>query len=219
MSVNEKEKKDDGKKRNGRVCIATAGTCYYPSNQLVLHWGSPLMADSDIPYLPPPRTPSYYLVLFFLVLPLWLVIPFSWFSVIYTLYHSRLWHYSWTASLCFAVALCEVRAIPFPPPCCVSTSSSQVFFSIYHYNLVRSISVPPQTGRRDLTELQTGFKRVLKTGLADLVVDEESLDAERPGSPAEQLAQLLPNDPRAIEFRECMRAWYSLTPDPSPSSG
>ncbi|KAH0839869.1 hypothetical protein J3R83DRAFT_820 [Lanmaoa asiatica] len=144
----------------------------------------------EIPYVPPPRAPSYYLVLLFVVLPVWLVVPFSWSFVLYTLYNAKLWYYGWNARLCFAVALCEV------------------FFSVYHYNLVRSISGLPPTGTRNLAELQASFERVLKTGLADLTVDEESLDTERPSSPAEHLVQLQPHDPRAIEFRECMRAWF-----------
>ncbi|KAG8218578.1 hypothetical protein J3R82DRAFT_4219 [Butyriboletus roseoflavus] len=144
----------------------------------------------EIPYAPPSRAPSFYLVLLFVVLPLWLVIPLSWSFVIYTLYSARLIYYGWNARLCFAVALCEV------------------FFSVYHYHLVRSISGLPQTSQRNLAELQASFERVLKTGLADLTVDEESLNPERPGSPAESLTQLGPDDPRAIEFRECMRAWF-----------
>lgn len=89
------------------------------------------------------------------------------------------------------------------------TGSSQVLFSVYHYNLARSVSGLPQKSPSNFAELQIGFERVLKTGLADLTVDEESLDVKRPGSPAEHLAQLQPDDARAIEFRECMRAWYS----------
>jgi hypothetical protein len=90
------------------------------------------------------------------------------------------------------------------------TGSSQVLFSAYHYNLARSVSGLPQRSPSNFAELQIGFERALKTGLADLTVDEESLDVKRPGSPAEHLAQLQPDDARAIEFRECMRAWYSL---------
>lgn len=163
----------------------------------------------EIPYVPPPRTLSFYLVLFLFVLPLRLAIPFSWSFVIYTLYNYKLWHYGWKARLCFVFALSEVRPVPSDPYMKHSTSSSQVFFSVYHYNLVLSISGPPRSGERNLAELQAGFQRVLKTGLADLAVGEESLGVDRPGSPAEQLTQLQPDDPRAIEFREYMRAWYS----------
>lgn len=101
------------------------------------------------------------------------------------------------------------RSVPFHPIILDGfTVPSQVFFTVYHYNLVRSVSGLPQSGSSNFGELQTAFERVLKTGLADLSVDEESLDVERPGSPAEHLAQLQPDDPRAIEFREYMRAWY-----------
>lgn len=97
-----------------------------------------------------------------------------------------------------------------PPPSLTRPPPSQIFFSVYHYHLARSISGLPQTSPRNLAELQASFERVLKTGLADLTIDEESLDAERPGSPAENLTHLRPDDPRAVEFRECMRAWYVL---------
>lgn len=104
-----------------------------------------------------------------------------------------------------------------PPSLPVFTASSQVFFSVYHHHLVRSVSGLPRNGPRNLAELQASFERVLKTGLANLTVDEESLDTQRPGSPAENVAQLHPDDPRAVEFREFMRAWYSFTRVPSPS--
>ncbi|KAI9574737.1 hypothetical protein HD554DRAFT_2011317 [Boletus coccyginus] len=153
----------------------------------------PSLDPSEIPYVPPPRMASYYLALLCVVLPVWLVTPFSWSFVIYTIYNAKLWSYGWNARLFFAVALCEV------------------LFSVHHYNLVRSVSGLPQRSPNSAVELQTGFERVLKTGLADLTVDEESLDVQRPGSPAEHLAQLQPDDPRAIEFRAWMRAWFRRT--------
>lgn len=167
---------------------------------------------AEIPYVPPPRVLSYYLVLVCVVLPLWLVTPISWSFVIYTLYNAKLWSFSWNTNtrLYFAAALCEVRTFQSLHYVSGFTDSSQVLFSIYHYNLVRSVSGLPRYGPSNFAELQTGFERVLKTGLADLSVDEESLSVERPGSPAEHLVRLQPDDPRAIEFRECMRAWYSF---------
>ncbi|KAF8551453.1 hypothetical protein OG21DRAFT_1478115 [Imleria badia] len=148
----------------------------------------------EIPFRPPPRTLSYYLVLLCVVLPVWFITPFSWSFVIYTLYNAEFSSHGWNAKLFFAVALCEV------------------LFTVYHHNLVRSVSGLPQSGPNNFAELRTAFERVLKTGLADLSVDDESLDIERPGSPAEHLTQLQPDDPRAIEFRECMRAWFQRAP-------
>ncbi|KIJ70039.1 hypothetical protein HYDPIDRAFT_104722 [Hydnomerulius pinastri MD-312] len=148
---------------------------------------------AEIPYAPRPRARSFYVVLFFVVIPLWSVIPLAWTFVIYTLYYGKLWNFGWKGISCFALAL------------------SEVFFSVHHYHLVRSISGPSPNGPGNLAEMQAGMDRVLKSGLANLsqtTFDEESLDHERPGSPAESVDQLQADDPRAVEFRECMRAWF-----------
>lgn len=90
-----------------------------------------------------------------------------------------------------------------------------MYFSVYHYHLVRQIS-PPTTARRgDPLEIRTAYMRLLKAGLADLPEDggdEESLDISRPGSPAESITQLSKDDPRAIDFRNSLRNWFSLAP-------
>ena len=89
----------------------------------------------------------------------------------------------------------------------------QVFFSVYHYHLARAVSTPVVTDNRNLTELQAAFRRVLKCGLADLPehgYDEE--DVGRPGSPEEDLITLERHDPRAVDFRNCIRTWFGKAP-------
>ncbi|KAH7921825.1 hypothetical protein BV22DRAFT_1197913 [Leucogyrophana mollusca] len=152
---------------------------------------------SNIPYPERRRTVSFYVVLFFLVGPLWSVIPLSWLFVTYTLHAGLLWGYTWRGRVVFVAALCEV------------------FFSVHHYRLVRHISGPSPIGPGNLAEVQAAFTRVLKSGLASLPedgFDEESLDADRPGSPAESIVTLQPSDPRAIDFRNCMRTWFRKAP-------
>lgn len=54
----------------------------------------------------------------------------------------------------------------------------------------------------------------VSAGLANLPedgYDEESLDYERPGSPAESIIQLEPDDPRAIDFRNSLRTYVHLS--------
>jgi hypothetical protein len=66
-----------------------------------------------------------------------------------------------------------------------------------------------------MVELQTAFMRVLKAGLASLPedgFDEETLETERPGSPAETIEQLEHDDPLAIEFRNVLRNWFGRAP-------
>lgn len=108
-----------------------------------------LMTDlPNIPYVPPPRTPSYYLALLCVVIPLWLVTPLSWSFIIYTLYNAKLSHYGWNTTLCFAVALCEVCA-----------------FSSDHHPLIllpRSYSVFTITSSFDPSQ---GFPRVAQATL------------------------------------------------------
>jgi len=67
----------------------------------------------------------------------------------------------------------------------------------------------------NIIELQSAFKRVLQAGLANLPedgFDEESLDVDRPGSPAETIELLHPSDPRAVDFRTNLRTWFGKAP-------
>ncbi|KAG6333721.1 hypothetical protein ID866_5364 [Astraeus odoratus] len=80
--------------------------------------------------------------------------------------------------------------------------------SVLHYHLVKSISGPPPSSLRNLSELRSGFARVLKCGLASHIEEIADEDDARPGSPAEAIVQLRADDPRAVEFREWMRAWF-----------
>lgn len=87
----------------------------------------------------------------------------------------------------------------------------QVLFSIYHLYLGQRISRISPSGQGDISEIQKAFKRLLKTGLAALPVDggdEESMHTLRPGSPDETISQLEHDDPRAMDFRNCLRTWF-----------
>ncbi|TDL29568.1 hypothetical protein BD410DRAFT_780011 [Rickenella mellea] len=152
---------------------------------------------SESPVAPRRRDSSYYFTLIFLVGPVWGIVPLSWCYVFYFLRSGRLWASVWRDQLIFIAATCEA------------------IFSVYQYILARRIAglaaVPPN----DPVELQTAFKRVLQAGLAALPDDggdEESLLAERPGSPAEIVVKLQYNDPRAIDFRTRLRTWFGKVP-------
>lgn len=74
------------------------------------------------------------------------------------------------------------------------------------------MSGAPNIGHGSISEIQLAFERILKAGLANLPpdgYDEETLDEPRPGSPAEAIVQLEPNDPRAIDFRNTLRTYVS----------
>lgn len=91
------------------------------------------------------------------------------------------------------------------------TDYAQVFFSVYHFQLVRSISGPAPKGPSNLSELQTAFDRVLRAGLAD------GASASAPpcdGAPATAapLEELAHDDPRAIDFRNALRPWFRHAP-------
>ncbi|KAI0053581.1 hypothetical protein FA95DRAFT_1552065 [Auriscalpium vulgare] len=145
----------------------------------------------------PSRDLLFYLVLLGAVLPVWSLPPLSWAFVLYSLYSGAIWAYAWRGQLCFGIALVEV------------------FFSVYHYNIARFVSRPSPIGPGDVVELQAAFKRVLQAGLANLPeqgFDEEVLDVDRPGSPAENIEKLDANDPRAIDFRNSLRTWFGKVP-------
>ncbi|KAI9001046.1 hypothetical protein BD414DRAFT_473454 [Trametes punicea] len=157
-----------------------------------------LVADlAETLHLPPRRDISFFLVLFVGVLPLWSIVPLSWIFVIYALHYGLIWTFAWRGWCLFALAL------------------SEVFFSVYHYNLTSFISGPSPVVPRKLHELRAVFRRVLQAGLASLPeegFDEETLDVDRPGSPAEALAVLAYHDPRAVDFRNYLRTWFGKVP-------
>ncbi|KAI0677587.1 hypothetical protein C8Q78DRAFT_960231 [Trametes maxima] len=148
-------------------------------------------------HTPPRRDLTFYLVLVVAVLPIWSVVPLSWAFVIHTLHSGLIWTFAWRGWGLFALAL------------------SEVFFSVYHYNLTSFVAGPSPNGPSSLHELQAVFKRVLQAGLASLPeegFDEETLDVDRPGSPEEALTVLDYYDPRAIDFRNYLRTWFNRVP-------
>ncbi|KAI6047394.1 hypothetical protein EDC04DRAFT_2623142 [Pisolithus marmoratus] len=149
-----------------------------PHSQDVRHGATDV---AEIPYILPARSWSFYAIFLFIVIPLWSAIPIAWSFVIHALWTGNIWLFGWNGRMYFVAAIGEV------------------LFSVHHYKLVRSISGPPPNVAGNLAERQAGFIRSY---------DEESLDDARPGSPAEAIVQLNAYDPRAIDFRERMRAWY-----------
>ncbi|KAJ2920134.1 hypothetical protein MD484_g331, partial [Candolleomyces efflorescens] len=144
-----------------------------------------------------PRQTSFYVAFVVAVLPLWSLVPASWLFVTYSLHTGRIWAYGFAGRTLFSLALCEV------------------FFSVYHYQLAKQVAAPSPCGAAEPVEMQTAFIRLLKTGLAALPEDggdEESLHTERPGSPEEQILQLERHDPRAVDFRNCLRTWFCKVP-------
>jgi len=163
----------------------------------------------EVSFIPPGRSWLFYLVLVFIVIPLWSTIPIAWMSVIYTLWFGSFFRLSWTGKTWFAIAFCEVGKTSCQSPTALTTT--KVLFSVHHYDLVRSISGPPSNSPRNLEDTKAAFVRVLKCGLANVAegnIDEESLDEAIPSSPSEPIVRLMADDPRALDFRESIRVWY-----------
>ncbi|PPQ94006.1 hypothetical protein CVT25_009854 [Psilocybe cyanescens] len=148
---------------------------------------------------PPPRSRdwSFYLVLLATVVPLWSAIPLAWLYTVYSFYDHRWLSYGFTRHAFLVVSSCEA------------------IFSLYHYHLARCVSGPSPYGPGDPDEIQVAYIRLLKAGLAGLPEDGgdiETLLIKRPGSPAETITQLERHDPRAIDFRHCLRTWFCKVP-------
>jgi hypothetical protein len=91
----------------------------------------------------------------------------------------------------------------------------EVAFSIYYASVARALTGPGPGEFGNIAELQTALARLLKSGMADLSeesFDEETLDDDRPGSPAESIVLLKKDDLRAIDFRNSMRPWFRGAP-------
>lgn len=63
---------------------------------------------SELTHPPRRRTFSFYLVLFFAVVPVWSIVPLSWFFVVYSLRTGIVWSFAFRGKIWFAAALCEV---------------------------------------------------------------------------------------------------------------
>ncbi|KAH9951617.1 hypothetical protein B0H21DRAFT_874266 [Amylocystis lapponica] len=148
-------------------------------------------------HIPRKRHFTFYIVLVVAVIPLWSIVPLSWLFVLYALRSGKIWTFAWRGRALFIAALCEV------------------FFSVHHYILAKYVVNPSTLPQGNTMELQAAFKRILQAGLASLPeegFDEESLDEDRPGSPAEAITPLAYDDPRAIDFRNQLRTWFHKVP-------
>ncbi|KAH9482722.1 hypothetical protein JR316_0004822 [Psilocybe cubensis] len=147
---------------------------------------------SELPPLPRARSWSFYIVLLAAVVPLWSAIPLAWLYTLYSIYDSKWLAYGPSRHLLLLT-----------------------IFSLYHYHLARRVSGPSPYGPGDPDEIQVAYTRLLKAGLANLPEDGgdiETLLIKRPGSPAETITQLERHDPRAIDFRHCLRTWFCKVP-------
>ncbi|KAJ8519372.1 hypothetical protein ONZ45_g3679 [Pleurotus djamor] len=155
---------------------------------------SPVHKDSDEKRS---RDASFFLVLFLVVGPLWCAVPLSWAFVLYSLHSGAIWSYAWSGKILFAVCLAEV------------------FFSVYHFHLSKQVAAQKPHPAGNLEELRAAYVRVVKSGLFSFPedgFDEESLNVDRPGSPAEHIVQLEHDDPRAEDFRRVLRTWFQHAP-------
>jgi hypothetical protein len=87
-----------------------------------------------------------------------------------------------------------------------------VLFSAYHCHLAIGVSDPSPVGPWEPSETQAAFKRMLRTGLANLPEHGDDEESERPKSPEEKILQLERDDPRALDFRNCLRTWFHKAP-------
>ncbi|KDQ53188.1 hypothetical protein JAAARDRAFT_183518 [Jaapia argillacea MUCL 33604] len=155
---------------------------------------------SERPLRRRPRDWSFYFVLICAVLPVWSLVPFSWIFITFTLYSGSISSLPWQGKALFVVALCEI------------------IFSLYHSRLARRVSEVVPNPRTQLVELQSTFSRVLQTGLVSLPDDGyDHLTLTHPSQGSTQRIELHTmklnfEDPRAVDFRNYLRTWFSKAP-------
>jgi hypothetical protein len=151
------------------------------------------------------RDISYYLTLVGAVSPIWSIVPLSWAYVVYNLYIGRIWLATFPKQAFFAAALIEVRTCACLLALNVTEAPVQVAFSIYYYNLARSISDPCSLPLSEFHELQSTFRRVLHAGTQSQ--DETAQAPARLSSAPQGGVVYGPSDPRAIDFKHALRNW------------
>ncbi|TCD64755.1 hypothetical protein EIP91_003646 [Steccherinum ochraceum] len=76
---------------------------------------------------------------------------------------------------------------------------TEVLFSMYYFCMSLHISGPTPMATNSLAELQAAYERVLRVGMGTGTVGEET-------------TALHPMDPRAVDFRNCLRTWFDRAP-------
>lgn len=157
----------------------------------------------------PRRVFSFYIVLFFVIGPVYSVVPFSWAFVIHGVWYNTIRKYTALQRVMFVWALVEV-----------------VFF-LYYRRLAHRVTKTPPLAPTDLRVLQAAFARVLKAGMGRMAELKHELEVNpkdkqedkqerggvlRPLNPVESIVQLAFEDPRAKDFREYMRTWFHKKP-------
>ncbi|KAG8965088.1 hypothetical protein FRC03_000969, partial [Tulasnella sp. 419] len=142
---------------------------------------------SNTPIPMKPRRWTYYTALLFVVGPIYAVTPLSWAYILAVAFgRAPLWR------PLLAYALFEAA------------------FSIYYQYLAYIVrNGKSQIRPRDIHQLQLLFTRMLQAGLSP---PQSPTDPQRPASPAELIAQLTYEDPRAIDFRHHLRNWFHGAP-------
>jgi hypothetical protein len=83
---------------------------------------------------------------------------------------------------------------------------------MYYCYLSKFIATPAPCGPGNAIEIEAAFQRLLKAGLGGLPEEGDDEESERPGSPEENIIQLEHSDPRAVDFRNCLRNWFCKVP-------
>jgi hypothetical protein len=139
---------------------------------------------------------SYHVVYALFVLPISSITPLSWAFVSYWLIYGWAWHGHYIL---------------------LAASFLEVAFSLYHYFLVSKIVRSSPTPLEPIPHLLESYKHLLQAGLiaGPPVADEESQDNSRPCSPIMPISiipRLDHDDPRAQDFRQSLRTWFSGAP-------
>ncbi|RDB16848.1 hypothetical protein Hypma_002467 [Hypsizygus marmoreus] len=162
----------------------------------------PPIGAVESPVRKPPRTWEFYVALICLIIPLWSSIPLAWLFVGYALGSGRIWSFKCPGIALFTLTLCEVHYCLSVAKIWPQNLSLQVLFSVYHTRLSRRVSgtVPRLIG--DPEDVQRAFTRLLVTGLAHLPEDATDDD----------IKQLEPDDPLAIDFCNSLQTWFRQVP-------
>ncbi|KAH7105511.1 hypothetical protein BKA62DRAFT_689909 [Auriculariales sp. MPI-PUGE-AT-0066] len=162
-----------------------------------------MLTQDEVPRPTHPRSLSFYVAFVCIVLPLYSLAPLAWLYVAaftaaaFTTTSPQWIDLSWTSHFLARVALVYA---------CI-----EVVFSLYHFYIFHLVTNSFLPLIVDIHVLRRCLIRVLQAGLVQTT--PETLEQEMDKFEKQSIFEALPfDDPRAVDFRNCLRTWFRGVP-------
>lgn len=150
----------------------------------------------------------------------WAITPASWAYVAFNIWQCGFRVFDGGSTLQKVVLLWSIAEVCFHLTlyACSQLTWTKVIFSVYHtYVFSKLAKLPSQTPLVELSQLNQGMRRILRSGMGNIPVPPHSscplVNSDSKPVPRRKLSSatvplLDPTDPRAIDIRESFSTWF-----------